>query len=308
MVATPQSRTTSAAVRADRTGRHRLWAHRLWAHRLWAHRLRAHGFGHGLTPVRLGRAPAAPGHASARPRRRRSGPAGPTRGADTTGQSALAAHLAGALESDGPVTPEPTPTPPSRVEGESPEVPVTVDSEGSLVSAQAAPEPTVSAPASGGGRRLSAEAGPSRQRSAARRGRRLSNFARREQPPPGETRSDEVCVPQTLAAFNARYGRSGNRSVDERMVGPGGRTPATLTWADLVDLLQGVETRLVDGQPTGAQIVAALAATPGSMVIVDMAPPGRRGTSSRWSMNRPGRPGRTCASSTSPSTATTSGQ
>ncbi|MEO3781644.1 hypothetical protein ABGB16_33730, partial [Micromonospora sp. B11E3] len=83
------------------------------------------------------------------------------------------------------------------------------------------------------------------------------------------------CVQATLDAFRAQYKRLGNRAVsDDRILGPDGRLAPTTSWPQLLDILDATPERVAhpDGV-TPQDVLAALRAAPGSMVVVRIAPP-----------------------------------
>ncbi|MFG1953740.1 hypothetical protein [Micromonospora sp. NPDC048830] len=84
------------------------------------------------------------------------------------------------------------------------------------------------------------------------------------------------CVPATLDAFKDVYGRWGNRGVfDDRFIGPDRRFAAKIGWPQLLEILDVVPERVAphpDGV-AGEDVLAALRAVPGSMVVVRAAPP-----------------------------------
>ncbi|WP_145774860.1 hypothetical protein [Micromonospora olivasterospora] len=87
------------------------------------------------------------------------------------------------------------------------------------------------------------------------------------------------CVQATLDAYTTAYGRPGNRAVsDDRILGPDGRLAPTTSWPQLLDILDATPERVThpDGRPDGVtpqDVLAALRAAPGSMVVVKAAPP-----------------------------------
>ncbi|WP_344750475.1 hypothetical protein, partial [Micromonospora olivasterospora] len=131
--------------------------------------------------------------------------------------------------------------------------------------ASAAPEPAVAA------------TGPA---AAAESARRVADWI--DQTPVGPDNSRDPwwwCVQATLDAFRAEYKRLGNRAVsDDRILGPDGRLAPTTSWEQLLDILDATPERVAhpDGWPDGVapeDVLAALRAAPGSMVVVKAAPP-----------------------------------
>ncbi|MFF5075306.1 hypothetical protein ACFY2R_30010, partial [Micromonospora olivasterospora] len=83
------------------------------------------------------------------------------------------------------------------------------------------------------------------------------------------------CVQATLDAYTTAYGRPSNRAVsDDRILGPDGRLAPTTSWPQLLDILDATPERVThpDGV-TPEDVLAALRAAPGSMVVVKAAPP-----------------------------------
>ncbi|MEH1017896.1 hypothetical protein V6U90_33165, partial [Micromonospora sp. CPCC 206060] len=80
----------------------------------------------------------------------------------------------------------------------------------------------------------------------------------------------------TLDEFQTEYKRLGNRAVfDDRIIGPDGRLAPTMGWPQLMEILDAVPERVAP-HPDGVaaeDVLAALRAVPGSMVVVRAAPP-----------------------------------
>ncbi|TWH69960.1 hypothetical protein JD77_04978 [Micromonospora olivasterospora] len=105
-------------------------------------------------------------------------------------------------------------------------------------------------------------------------GQRVANWAAAEQARAG---SGDLwwCVAATLDVFHTVYKRLGNRVVfDDRIIGPDGRLAPTMGWPQLLEILDTVPERVAhpDGV-AGGDVLAALRAAPGSMVVVRAAPP-----------------------------------
>ncbi|WP_344750909.1 hypothetical protein, partial [Micromonospora olivasterospora] len=105
-------------------------------------------------------------------------------------------------------------------------------------------------------------------------GQRVANWAAAEQVRPGSG-DLWLCVAATLDVFHTVYKRLGNRAVfDDRIIGPDGRLAPTMGWPQLLEVLDAVPERVAhpDGV-AGGDVLAALRAVPGSMVVVRAAPP-----------------------------------
>ncbi|WP_210405992.1 hypothetical protein [Micromonospora sp. MH33] len=111
---------------------------------------------------------------------------------------------------------------------------------------------------------------------AAESARRVADWI--DQTPVGPDNSRDPwwwCVQATLDAYTTAYGRPGNRTVsDDRILGPDGRPAPTTSWPQLLDILDATPERVAhpDGV-TPEDVLAALRAAPGSMVVVKVAPP-----------------------------------
>ncbi|WP_091644223.1 hypothetical protein [Micromonospora pallida] len=83
------------------------------------------------------------------------------------------------------------------------------------------------------------------------------------------------CVQATLDAYTTAYGRPGKRAVlDDRIIGPDGRPAPTRSWPQLLDILGATDESVAHpGGVTPEDVLAALRAAPGSMVVVRIAPP-----------------------------------
>ena len=93
----------------------------------------------------------------------------------------------------------------------------------------------------------------------------LESWIARVEPKAGEVVTDPArCVPLARDAFAMMYGRSGNRSVDDRLPGGDVQLP------DLVDALGGELTRVADV----SVVWRALERRPGGMALVVVRPPG----------------------------------
>ncbi|MFF5075368.1 hypothetical protein ACFY2R_30345, partial [Micromonospora olivasterospora] len=106
-------------------------------------------------------------------------------------------------------------------------------------------------------------------------GQRVANWAAGEQVRPGSSGDLWWCVAATLDVFQTEYKRLGNRAVfDDRIIGPDGRLAPTMGWPQLMEILDTVPERVAhpDGV-AGEDVLAALRAVPGSMVVVRAAPP-----------------------------------
>ncbi|MEO3778282.1 hypothetical protein ABGB16_15820, partial [Micromonospora sp. B11E3] len=106
-------------------------------------------------------------------------------------------------------------------------------------------------------------------------GQRVANWAAAEQVRAGSSGNLWWCVAATLDVFHTVYKRLGNRAVfDDRIIGPDGRLAPTMGWPQLMEILDTVPERVAhpDGV-AGQDVLAALKAAPGSMVVVRAAPP-----------------------------------
>ncbi|MFF5075301.1 hypothetical protein ACFY2R_29985, partial [Micromonospora olivasterospora] len=106
-------------------------------------------------------------------------------------------------------------------------------------------------------------------------GKPVAGWVARAQASAGNSGDSWWCVAGTLDEFTAVYGRLGNRAVfDDRIIGPDGRLAPTMGWPQLMEILDTVPERVArpDGV-AGEDVLAALRAAPGSMVVVRAAPP-----------------------------------
>ncbi|MFI2652667.1 hypothetical protein ACH494_34205, partial [Micromonospora fulviviridis] len=135
--------------------------------------------------------------------------------------------------------------------------------------ASAAPEPAVAAT----GQPVAAMGQPVE---AAESARRVADWV--DQTPVGPDNSRDPwwwCVQATLDAYTTAYGRPGKRAVfDDRILGPDGRPAPTTTWPQLLDILGATDESVAHpGGVRSEDVLAALRAAPGSMVVVRVAPP-----------------------------------